>query len=322
VRINRDYLRVAAYDICGETHCLRETKVDSSLGATVCMHLVGEMIGDVCTVIRIPVMGIGVAVPGPFNYTTQHITLMSGFPGWDQIEICGELREKFGIPVFMDHDAKCGALAEMWHGKYRMSNHLLYICCDRGVGAGFILDGQIYRGRTGFAGEIGHASINMFGPICECGNHGCLELYCSANALEEEYRRETFSLVGTPRANPSQSTAKHILRRVQDGDPSAERAYTRIVANLAFGTVNVVNSLNPEVLIFGDKMIKGGDLFLQTARKVLKNYLLPEVYDNLIVDLSTLDGDPMLLGASLLVFEELLNLPSQYFGGDQNAADE
>ncbi|NLG24006.1 MAG: ROK family protein [Clostridiales bacterium] len=311
---------MAIYDICCKMYFFREARIDADFGAAAAMTLLKQMMREAWTSVRVPVMGIGVAVPGPFDYNSQRITLMSGFPGWDRIDIQRELAEEFGIPVFMDHDAKCGALAEMWHGVHRMSNNLLYICADRGVGAGFILDGKIYRGRTGFAGEIGHTSINMFGPICECGNHGCLELYCSTNALEEEYRREGFSLTDSPRTDVSRVTAKDILRAVRGGDPLATRVYERVVSYLAFGAVNVVNSLNPEVLIFGDKMIEGGELFIETARKVLRNYLLPEVYDNLILDVSTLEGDPMLLGASVLVFEELLNQPSQYFRGGQGAA--
>jgi N-acetylglucosamine repressor len=318
VRINRDYLHVAIYDISNKMHYYREARIDAGYGVTASMALLKLMIHEAISSVHLKVMGIGVALPGPFDYKHQRITLMSGFPGWDKINIKSELEGEFGLPVFMDHDAKCGALAELWYGKYRMNNHLLYICCDRGVGAGFILDKLIYHGQTGFAGEIGHTSINIFGPICECGNHGCLELYCSTNALEQEYRREAFSLTDNPNAQVDQVSARDILQKVLHGDQLAKRVYERVVGYLAFGAVNVVNTLNPEVVIFADKMIEGGDLFIETARKVLKNYLLPEVYANLTIDISTLDGDPMLLGASVLVFEELLTQPSQYFGNGQD----
>lgn len=245
---------------------------------------------------------------------------MSGFPGWDKIDIQQELENEFHIPVFMDHDAKCGALAELCCGEYRMKNHLLCICCDRGVGAGFILGNQIYHGSSGYAGEIGHMSINLFGPTCECGNHGCLELYCSTNALEQEYRKEAFEMMRSCEPDLSHVTAQDILRMARDKDPLAEKVYTRMVGYLAFGTVGVINTLNPEVVIFADKIIEGGELFIQTMRAVLKNYLLPEVYESLIVDVSTIDAEPMLLGASVLVFDALLSQPSLYFGGEHESS--
>lgn len=320
VRINRDYLYVSIYDISCRMYFFRETKIDAAFGAQASIALLKQMMGEALKAVDLPVMGIGVALPGPFDVSRNRITLMSGFPGWNKIDIRGELQEAFHLPVFMDHDAKCGALAEVWHGKHRMMSEMVYICCDRGVGAGLVLGGQIYHGRTGFAGEIGHMSINLFGPLCECGNRGCLEHYCSTTALEQEYGREALDLAAP--IDMDHVTAKDILRMVRDRDPLATRAYTRVVKHLALGAVNVVNALNPQAIIFADKIIEGGDVFIETVRDVMKSYLLEDIYNNLVIDTSTVEGDPMLLGASVLVFEELLSRPSIYFGGQSGAIAE
>lgn len=310
-RINRDYLHVAIYDICLKLYYFREMRINALYGVEASMEQLIGMMKDALSSAPAPVLGIGVAVPGPYDYKNRRITLMSGFPGWEKIDIQREIESRIQLPVIIDHDAKCGALAELWHGEHRFTNNLLYICGDRGVGAGLILNGQIYHGRTGFAGEIGHTSINIFGPLCECGNRGCLELYCSTTALEQEYQKESFDSANAL----SGASAKEIFGLVRGGDPAARRVYTRVVSYLAFGAVNVINTLNPDVVIFADKMIEGGELFLEVAKATLSKYLLPEVYESLIVDVSTLEGgDPMLLGASVLVFEHLLNQPTASFG--------
>ncbi|MEG0640376.1 MAG: ROK family protein [Clostridia bacterium] len=322
VRINRDYLRVAIYDIMCNLCDFREVRIDVLEGVDVSMNQLKRMMHQAAQSVSKPIMGIGVALPGPFDSRHNRITLMSGFPGWEKIDIKQTFEDEFHIPVFLDHDARCGALAELWHGEHRFTGNLLYICCDRGVGAGLIVNGEIYRGSTGFAGEIGHTSINLYGPICECGNHGCLELYCSTGALEQEYRSATFDILNPANEQFGLATAQEILQLVRQGDSVAQKVYQKVTSYLAFGVVNVVNTLSPDVVIFADKMIEGGELFIQTVRATMKKFLLPAVYDHLIIDVATLGcKDPMLLGASVLVFEALLNQPSISFGNPQ-AADE
>lgn len=312
VRINRNYLRVAVYDILGQRKAHTEVPIDPLFGARVSMDQLKELIRRMMRQTGVPFLAIGIALPGPFDAQRQQITLMSGFPGWEKIHIREELEQAFRLPVFLDHDANCGALAELWYGKHKNVQHMVYVAGDRGVGAGLILGGSIYRGRMGFAGEIGHSSINVYGPICECGNHGCLELYCSTKAIEREYQRESFDI--RTGGTPPESSFSDICRLVRAGDPVACRVYSQAISFLAFGLVSVVNTINPDVVIFTDRIVEGGPLFLTTVQEVFKEYLMPVVHGALQVDVSELENDPMLLGASVLAFEQMLLNPSETFG--------
>ncbi|GHU73157.1 N-acetylglucosamine repressor [Clostridia bacterium] len=321
VRLNRDYLRVALFDIMGGLIQMKEVPIDAFYGARASMDRMKEMIHELVNSVDIPILGVGVALPGPFDARNNRITLMSGFPGWDQIDISGELRELLGLPIFLDHDANCGALAEQWYGHHTHDGNLLFVACDRGIGAGLIIDGRIYRGALGFAGEIGHTSIDINGPRCECGNHGCLELYGSTRAMEQEYRRVRCDPL-LPSITTTPITARRILSMVRGGDAAACQVYRRTVSYLAFGLVSVINTLNPNVVVFGDPLVNGGALFLETVQQVLHSYLMKDVYDNLTIMVSGLRGDTMLLGASALVLERMLDQPSAAFGDvAESAAD-
>ena len=181
----------------------------------------------------------------------------------------------FIAPVFLEHDANCGAMAELWYGAHRRDENLLYVVCDRGVGAGLIVGGDIYHGANGYSGEIGHASINFAGPLCECGNRGCLELYASSEALKEAYARSRLIEGGAA------AGSDEILDLVRKGDRAAVNAYRQVASHLAFGVIGLINTLNPNCVVFADRMVEVGGVFLDTVRNVLSRHLMPEIYESL-----------------------------------------
>lgn len=314
VRLERCGISLAVMDIAGGIHYQSSAAIAPHSSTRDVMDRLKAMIHSAYACIPEKPMAIGVAVPGPVNRAKSRIMLMSHFPGWEQIDIEKELEESFHLPVFMNHNANCGVLAERWYGAFRDCDNILYVLCDRGVGAGLILNGSMYYGAQGLAGEIGHVSINKYGPLCECGNRGCLELYASTTALENEYKRN----VAEERLENSPEEiylpADEILARVRAGtDTAAIQSYERIVSNLAFGLVGIVNVINPDLIVFADRMIEGGTRFLKRIDETFKRYLLSDVYEHLKISTSTLQYDSALIGAGVFVFEHALQTPSAYF---------
>ena len=308
-RVNRSYLSCAVYDIAGNEKAYGQAENRPERGAEASLEALGRLVAE--TLARAPgeVLALGVALPGPFNARTKRITLMSGFPGWAGVDIESGLQRATGLKVFLEHDANCGAMAELWYGEHRRDENLLYVVCDRGVGAGLITGGQAYHGASGYAGEIGHASINFAGPLCECGNRGCLELYASSEALKEAYALTRLTEGGE---SPG---VDEILRRVRSGEGAAREAYRRVAGHLAFGVCGLINALNPDSVVFADRLVEGGGgFFLEVADGVLRRHLMPEVYGALKVSVNRLPGDPMLLGASVVALDNLLLRPTGAFG--------
>ncbi|MDD3409350.1 MAG: ROK family protein [Eubacteriales bacterium] len=305
MRINREYLTVALYNLCGEN--VRSMQVDYCPGDTAqtTLNRMKELWTKVAGEIdNKRIIGVGIAVPGPFNARTGRITLMSGFPGWKDVDIHAEMSGHTGFDVCVEHDANCGALAEYWYGNHKREESLVYVLSDTGIGAGLIMNGELYRGTTGFSGEIGHVSINFDGPLCECGNKGCLELYTSTRAMVREY--EAVSIV--PDAD-ARITTDEFFQLARNGDSIARHIYERATSLLAFGVVGAINTLNPDVVVFADRISRGGDSFLPIVKKVLQQRLIPDVYESVRVEVCHLSEDPSLLGASIAAFEQILLHP-------------
>lgn len=300
-RINRDYIKANLCDMHGGVLEIRHEAISSNSSPRSVMMKLIDMLRELKQLSSSPILGIGVALPGPLDLRNSRIKMMSGFPGWDDVDIRAVLRESLGLPVFIEQDANCGALAELWCGEHS-ANNLVYITCDRGVGAGVVIKGNVYHGRHGYAGEFGHMSINIGGPRCECGNRGCLELYSSTWALENEYNKALFARNLESPEESSLDTSQDILKRVRSGEPLACEIYANTVRYLAFGTVSLINMLNPDQVIFADKITEGGPLFLDTVHEIFKLHLMPDLYKDLKVKTSSIQKDPIMLGASVLVY--------------------
>ena len=306
VRINRNYISAVLCAIDGAVVSRDTRPISAQEGIAAAVVTLKALIGHMLENLPLPVWGIGIALPGPLDVRRERIAIMTGFPGWNEVDLIGELGSEFHLPVFLDHDANCGARGETWYGDCKHCNSLVYVLCDRGIGVGFVLGEDLYANPRGFTGEFGHMSINCFGPKCECGNHGCLELYASTVALEREYQREVFESGSDREAVPS---APDICNLVRAGDAVARRAFARVSRYLAFGTVSLINLFNPETVVFDDRITEGGPYFLEVVRDTLQRHLLPSIYNDLQVSISSLDGDAVLLGAGALAFERLLEDP-------------
>ncbi|MDL2229874.1 ROK family protein [Treponema sp. OttesenSCG-928-L16] len=253
-------------------------------------------------------IGIGFAVPGPYIRESGNFVLMSHVPGWEHINFASQLQWGDDLPVFLEHDANCAAFAEWWY-KDSASKHssILFLCAGPGIGAGIIENGKLLSGCLGIAGEVGHMSINYTGPLCECGHRGCLELYASTFALENE------ALALFKKGFPSSLSledmhADSILEAVNAGDPLAVKAFDRIAEALGFGVVNLVNLYNPEVIYLGDTLSKAPDRLLKIVSGIVKENLRNIIHDKLQIKISHFNPEEtVMLGISAMVFDNIVS---------------
>ena len=309
LRLNRDNICGALVDMNRQAGHFTRCTIRFEEGVENSLEKLKDMVRQLIAAAPEGICAIGVAVPGPFSYRTGRLSLMSGFPGWEKVDIRQELEDAFDIPIFVEHDANCGAVAEFWNTDRSKEPNLLFVAADMGIGAGMILDSQLYRGKDGFAGEIGHASICFDGPLCECGNRGCLELYASTKALERRYAQHT---------GCQEADAARILALVRQKDATATAAYTETVRALAYGLVSITNIINPDVLVFAGRLTEGGGLFSETLWEVFRQRLMPEQIRRMRLEISKQKVDPMLLGAGIGAFTNMLEMPTKYFATNTN----
>jgi glucokinase-like ROK family protein len=221
---------------------------------------------------------IGVDVPGPIVAEAGIVLAPPIMPGWDRYPIRETLEKSWNRPVALTNDAEAGALGEWAFGAGRGERDLAYIKVGTGIGAGLLLDGKIYRGATGSAGEIGHLTMIENGPLCNCGNNGCLEALAGGQAITrqaheavEHGERTVLSSMG----HPDNISAQDVASAAQRGDLVAQRIVSEAGSHLGIALAGLVNLFNPGMVVVGGGIAQIGDLFLQPVRDAVMRRSLP-----------------------------------------------
>lgn len=244
---------------------------------------------------REKVVGVGLGVPGPIDLETGALGSTAILPGWTGTRPREELAGRLGVPVYVDNDANLGALGEQVWGSGRGASDLAYIKIASGVGAGLVINGQIYRGPGGTAGEIGHITLDESGPVCRCGNRGCLETFTAA--------RYVLPLLHS--SHGPGITMPEVVRMARDGDPGCRRVVADIGRHIGSGVASLCNLLNPSRVVLGGDLAEAGDLVLDPVRDSVARYAIPSAARQLTVAPGTLGGRAEVLGALALVLSEM-----------------
>jgi len=199
------------------------------------------------------VRAVGVAAPGPLDPASGDLLDPPNLPGWRRVPLRRSLEAKLGRPVYVENDANAATLAEVRFGAGRGFQHVVYLTMSTGVGAGLVLGGRLYTGKSGAAGEVGHAPIVWDGEPCACGGRGCLEAYVGGAAWTRRLAATTpaASRVATLAGSPAQARPEHVVAAAREGDAFALAELARYNEQLARGLVALVFVLAPEVVILG-----------------------------------------------------------------------
>ncbi len=264
---------------------------------------------------REKVLGVSVVYPGPVDATSGRILASPHMPGWGGFSLKSALEEELGCDILVDNDANAAAWGEKWFGAAKGHSSFLYIMADHGLGGGIVIDDQLYRGRTGGAGEFGHMTVDIDGPQCKCGNFGCLEVMASgaavARRMTSDLKRgaETLcrDLVG---GDVEAVTADVVLRAAAAGDSHARAIIEESGRYVGIGVANLVNCFNPELVVLGGCLALGSDLFVQSARETARRRAWPALGKDVNIVLSALGEDACLVGAASLVLTRVFEAPS------------
>jgi predicted NBD/HSP70 family sugar kinase len=262
------------------------------------------------------VLGVGVAVPSPVDQERPGELLPLIVPKWKGYNIATHLEESFKRPVFVDNDANLGALAELWWGAGSSANDLAYIKVATGVGAGLIINGRIFRGSGGIAGEIGHTSLDPNGPQCICGLKGCLTTFIGTPALLER-AKDKLGASGSNRLPPA--SIDELVNAALDGDPISVELIHYAGDKLGVGIANMLNLLNPEMVVLGGGIARAGDLLLDGVRTTIGGLSLPESIIHTQIRTTGLNEWGIAVGAATLVLQSALDRPALFLTESREA---
>jgi predicted NBD/HSP70 family sugar kinase len=229
----------------------------------------------------------GVGLSGPINRATGMVHAGKILPGWDGIRPVAELSQRLDLPVHLDNDANLGALAEVTRGAGVGARDAVYLMVSGGIGAGLILDGEVYRGTGGTAGELGHLLVDEGGPICRCGNRGCLETFAGGPAIVELLRP----------SHGADLTLERAIAAAREGDSGARRAIADAGRILGRSVAAIVNAFNPELIVVGGSVGTAGDVLLDPLREAVHRYAIPSAANDVRITRGVLGDRAEVLGA-------------------------
>ncbi len=214
--------------------------------------------------------GIGIGAPGPLDRDTG-VVLTTPNLGWTNYPLRDRVADAVGLPGALDNDANCATLGEWWIGAARGARHAIGLTIGTGIGGGLVLDGQLYHGASGIAGELGHTSIDANGRRCKCGNYGCLEAYASGPAIAVRAREaldgeETSILPAMVDGDLERITAQTVYEAAERGDAVARDVVRDTAQFLGTGIANLLNIFNPEVVVIAGGVTQAGDALFEPLR--------------------------------------------------------
>ena len=253
---------------------------------------------------------IGIGAPGLSNPETGMLFTSPNLPGWENVLLRDIIEKELGKKAFLINDANAAAVGELHFGAGRGIQNFIYITVSTGIGGGIIIDGRIYTGSTGTAGELGHMVIDDNGPTCNCGNKGCWEILASGTALAREARRRikegsVTSILKYAGSDLEKVNAEAIHQAAQAGDNLAVELIARTSYYLGVGLANLINIFNPEVIVIGGGLSNIGDMLLKPAFEEARRRAFKQSYQSVRFARAELGRNSGVLGTAAFAFEEM-----------------
>jgi predicted NBD/HSP70 family sugar kinase len=294
IDFGRETVRVAVTNRVGDVLAdNRSERLEVAHRAEEALAIANRMVDHALADAGLPpdrLLGAGVAVSAPVRSDSPRLASEVIFPSWSGIDVEAALGPQLGVPVHLENDANLGALAESIFGAARTVRNVLYVMLSEGIGGGVIIDGKIYKGHTGTAGELGHVVINPEGQVCRCGNRGCLATVAGGAALTGALRQTHGPAI----------TLDEVIALVHAGDPGA----TRVLADAgqAVGRVlaGVCSLLDPGLVVIGGELAPAGEGLLESIRRALGRWISPASGRKYSVVAGELGGRAEVLGAVAL----------------------
>ena len=260
IDFGHSHVRVAIADLAHTVLAESEEALDVDHEADEGVALAGRLVRRLLDEVGVAadrVTGVGMGLPGPLRRDSGEVGDSAILPGWIGARPEALMQAELGLPVRVENDANLGALAEIVWGAGRDCTDLVYVKVATGVGAGLVLNGRLYHGAGGTAGEIGHVTIDDGGPVCRCGNRGCLEAFAGAEAVLEPLRRR----------HGDRLTLRQVVLQAQAGDVGCRRVIADAGRALGRAVAGTCNLLSPERVLVGGELAQAGDLLLESAAR-------------------------------------------------------
>lgn len=320
VEIGVDFISVALTDFAARVIWRHQERMDRREEQSTILRRVMTNIEGAMSQARsraLAILGMALGVPGLVDVESGTLLYAPNLH-WENVPLRQMLRTRFPFPVVVDNEASIAAFGESYFGVARGSRNVLYVSAGVGIGGGLVLDGRLYAGGTGFAGEVGHMTLEPDGILCECGNRGCWETVASQSAV---FRRihdalsagdsSLLARFAPPGKNGKRETLTIpvIVRAAQDGDLVARQALLETGKYLGIGFANLVNALNPEMIVFGGILSLAKEFLLPVIQQTMNERALRWSSRTTQLVVAAYGSDACVMGAVAMVYDQILRQP-------------
>ncbi|MCK6629783.1 MAG: ROK family protein [Anaerolineae bacterium] len=240
------------------------------------------------------IAAIGVCCPGPLDHVAGLLLDPPNLTGWVNVPLQRMLEERLGLSAPIEHDAKAAALGEFHFGAGREVNDMIFVVVGTGVGAAIIINGELYRGPTNSAGEVGHITVDMHGPPCSCGSNGCAEVYMAGPDLGQRFRE----IAGPELRLPQEIDGRYVAELAAQGQPQALQVFAQAGQALGIVIATMAHLLDIDFYIIGGSVAQAGDLLLAPTREAVRYRAFESIGSRVKVVASPLGDDAAILGCA------------------------
>lgn len=296
------YLRVALVDGSGKIHHQAKQRTPKGDSPDLVVDALASAAENWSKQDGPRIAAASIMVPGTVDNQNAVVVQAPNLPELSNFPLKAVLEERLGWPVLLENDANAAAVGEMWLGAARGCRDVVSVTLGTGVGGGVILDGELWRGAHGSAGEIGHTTVDPFSGLkCKCGNVGCLELFASATAIvrmtRENLPRFTQSIL-----NHEELTAERVYEAGRGGDELALMVFQRFGTYLGIGLANLINIIDPEIIVIAGGAVNGWDLFARDMQREVSERAVRATAQQVKIAAAECGDNAGLLGAARLAF--------------------
>ena len=304
VDLGGTHLRAATVDEHGKIHFRSKQSTPQGTDPTQIVAAVVNAVHEYRKEIggeRDRLKAVSLVVPGTVNVAEGIVVKAPNLPCLDGFPLAAALTNKLDLPAILENDANAAAVGEMWQGAARGCRTIICVTLGTGVGGGIILDGELWRGVDGAAAEIGHMCVDPFGGVaCTCGSRGCLEVFASATAIVRMTREASPRYPESVLHASQNLTAESIFAAGLKGDELALEIFRRMGVYLGIGLANLINILNPEMIVIGGGVVNGWDLFEKDMMQQVEERAFPLLTARLKIERAKCGDSAGLLGAARL----------------------
>jgi len=310
VYISRDFVYTNIVNLKGNiineyTHQFDFAENEDKFLSLICSNITNVL--EASQINSEKILGVGIASIGPLDIVNGIILDPPNFRGLKSIPIVNAVEEKLNLKAFLDNDMNAAAIAEKLFGNARSISNFIYIGVTNGLGAGIVINGNLFRGSNGFAGEIGHTTINFGGERCACGNTGCLELYANIPAVVNQVRSSIEHGAESLLTGKKDIVWTDIISAASNNDLLCLEAINKLAYYLSVGIVNAINSFDPEVVFLGHEIALAGGLVITPLNETINRGTIFREAKKVPIELSKFKDYAPRIGAASIVLDRFFN---------------